>query len=105
MKTSHALIILAAAVIAQPFISKTLNGEWGKYPTRLDALAACEAEEAKGLKARVIVNGQVKYWQTRSCSLETNHFELRQQEARDYRDLADWNRAEFKHEVLDRFYF
>lgn len=103
MKLTHAALVLAGAIVAQPLIAKTINGTWGKYANRLDALAACEMAEAKGPKATVTYSGRDHEWQTRTCFRQTNHFELRQQEVRDYRGISDWNRA--KYEVIQRFYF
>ena len=99
---SKAVYFLAAAVIAQPFISKTLNGEWGKYASNLDALAACKTAAAKGKKVPIDYRGG-KEWQSRECRLNINHYELIQREVRPYRSIPDWNSA--KTDVINRFYF
>ena len=98
---TKAIYLLAAAVIAQPFVSKTLSGTWGKYPRRLDALAACEKAEAKGERVRSGYRDQTQ--QSRYCFRRTDHFELRQREVRDYRSIPDWNGA--KYTIIKRFYF
>ena len=96
---SKAVYFLAAAVIAQPFISKTLNGEWGKYASNLDALAACKTAAAKGKKAPINLRVP-KEWNTRECKLNINHYELVEREARTYVSIPDWNLA--KTNVINR---
>ena len=62
--TKQAVLLLAAAVIAQPFVSKTINN-WGVYPTKAAAKAACQ--EWADEKGNIVLT----YWnlsqRIRSC--------------------------------------
>ena len=102
--TRNAVLLLAGAVFLQPFVSKTLNGEWGKYSTQRDAEAACELAEDKGEFVHMDYRGG-EQWQSRMCRLNINHFVLIQREVRPYSSIPDWNKATDEAEVINRFYF
>ena len=95
---TQAIYVLAAAVIAHPFITKTVNG-WGTYRSDVEAAIACKAAKVKG--AKVDVNGT--YYSSRDCSFMHNHYVLFERENKRYLSHMDFRNSKTK--TLHRFYF
>ena len=87
---TKAIYVLAAAVIAHPFITKAVD-DWGKFPSKVEAQRACYAAKAK----LDDIHSKKKPYLRRDCTLRENHFELNEENRS--------NRTNFK--VLRVFYF
>ena len=87
---TKAIYVLAAAVIAHPFITKAVDG-WGKYPSKVEANRACSAAKAK----LDDIHSEKKPYLRRHCTYRDNHFELNE----------DDGSTRTKLKVLRVFYF